>query len=805
MSVVSSQIKITAEMVGVGLALESIKELGEMMIETSVKSDKLSNLLGIAAGTASQSASEFQFLVETTNKLGLEFQSTAEGFAKFQIAANSANLSLKDQKEIFENVAASMAKLGSSSQDTEGVFKALEQMMSKGKVQAEELRGQLGERLPGAFELYAKSMGVTTEKLNDMISKGEVGIDTLAKFAQTLAETYGAGGPSETAQASLNRLSNSWEQMKREFVDTKWVVGVLNSLNSIAEGAIHASERIGILQKTHLDQLKSNQSDYQRWYDAALRNGRTEDAKVWKEKLDNSKTYFTALQQEEDEKNAKASTAHKGSVEMSKETAGIIKGQRNEWEKLKDVQQQLTSDYNKGAISVGQYTQALTRARDETEKRVAAENKRDAAPARASARSASSLAKAAESEANAERKAVEALANDIARIEAQTTNDRIKQIDLRLKAELQAENVRHSEFLKSHGQSEQEEKLHQDKLVMLQKVASTEKEKITKEESKKQSEENYRKLKMISDLEVNASKSWAQLEGNKVTIIRANAKAEIQAVDEKYKQLKERYGDDTKAFATSESQKRAILEKARQDEVRISGSYVEKLTQHYKDSFAAQGSIADQFTTGMKEITIGAVDDIAESMVEMAETGKASWADMGMAIIKQIEMLIAKMLVMYAVQQLVSMVGGGMSGSTQYNSSTGLGQWGPNFGKADGGAFNNGVEFFANGGVVDNPTLFNSSRGLGVMGEAGPEAIMPLSRGADGKLGVRMQGGADSGISIGAINVTLQSKDDETSEEQSTRIAKAVREQLKTLIDTRITNAKRSGNQLNPTQLQTVF
>ncbi|MWD28073.1 phage tail tape measure protein [Aquicoccus sp. SCR17] len=62
---------------------------------------------------------------------------------------------------------------------------------------------------------------------------------------------------------------------------------------------------------------------------------------------------------------------------------------------------------------------------------------------------------------------------------------------------------------------------------------------------------------------------------------------------------------------------------------------------------------------------------------------------------------------------------------------------------ADGGAFTQGrVMPFASGGVVRGPVSFPMRGGTGLMGEAGPEAIMPLSRGADGKLGVRAEGGA---------------------------------------------------------------
>ncbi|MFT5613832.1 MAG: hypothetical protein ACI8Q6_001108 [Granulosicoccus sp.] len=61
---------------------------------------------------------------------------------------------------------------------------------------------------------------------------------------------------------------------------------------------------------------------------------------------------------------------------------------------------------------------------------------------------------------------------------------------------------------------------------------------------------------------------------------------------------------------------------------------------------------------------------------------------------------------------------------------------------ANGGSFSQGrVMPFANGGVISGPTNFPMRGGMGLMGEAGPEAIMPLTRGADGKLGVRSSGG----------------------------------------------------------------
>ncbi len=71
-------------------------------------------------------------------------------------------------------------------------------------------------------------------------------------------------------------------------------------------------------------------------------------------------------------------------------------------------------------------------------------------------------------------------------------------------------------------------------------------------------------------------------------------------------------------------------------------------------------------------------------------------------------------------------------------------------GFANGGSFTQGrVMPFANGGVINGPTTFPMRGGMGLMGEAGPEAIMPLTRGADGKLGVRSAGGGQ------AVNVVM--------------------------------------------------
>ncbi len=103
----------------------------------------------------------------------------------------------------------------------------------------------------------------------------------------------------------------------------------------------------------------------------------------------------------------------------------------------------------------------------------------------------------------------------------------------------------------------------------------------------------------------------------------------------------------------------------------------------------------------------------------------------------------------------------------------GLGQA---FGFADGGAFSAGrVRAFAQGGVVGGPTLFPMRGGTGLMGEAGPEAIMPLQRGPDGRLGVA----ASSGGGSAPVMVNIQTPDLESFRRSrgqvSAQLARAVR------------------------------
>jgi len=154
-----------------------------------------------------------RFTTNLAEEAGVEINGLQKSYVKFLASAKTTNLTIAETEDIFRQTAKAGAVLGLSSDDINGSFRALEQILSKGTVQAEEIRGQLGERLPGAFQILAKSMGLTTQELGKQLELGNViSEEVLPNFAKELEKTYGleSANKVETLAAAQNRLSNSW-------------------------------------------------------------------------------------------------------------------------------------------------------------------------------------------------------------------------------------------------------------------------------------------------------------------------------------------------------------------------------------------------------------------------------------------------------------------------------------------------------------------------------------------------------------------------------------------------------------------
>lgn len=193
-------------------------KMGVEFFNTAVKLETLRFSQMAVFKTQEEVKNQNIFLTGIAERYGLEIMSLTDAYTKFSASAQGTTLEGEKSKQIFDAVTKSSAMLGVSTDDTNGVLRALGQMMSKGKVQAEELRGQLGDRMAGAFRLFADGMGVSTAALDKMLKDGKVITeDVLPKFADQLNKKYelGIGDEIETKQANIARLKNEWV----DFVD----------------------------------------------------------------------------------------------------------------------------------------------------------------------------------------------------------------------------------------------------------------------------------------------------------------------------------------------------------------------------------------------------------------------------------------------------------------------------------------------------------------------------------------------------------------------------------------------------------
>lgn len=202
--------------------------------QVGMQMQALERSFNAAAGSALQGGRELTFVKAESERLGLAVGETAKQYGQLLAASQGTSLQGQATRDIFIAVSQAMTALGKSSDDTGGALNAIQQMMSKGKVQAEELRGQLGERLPGAFNLAATAMGKTTAELNKMLDDGKIlASDLLPKLAAELNRVYGAASAASANDlgANLNRLKTAWS----EYEEAVAKGGLNDALNRAAQ------------------------------------------------------------------------------------------------------------------------------------------------------------------------------------------------------------------------------------------------------------------------------------------------------------------------------------------------------------------------------------------------------------------------------------------------------------------------------------------------------------------------------------------------------------------------------------------
>jgi phage-related minor tail protein len=191
-----------------------------------------------------------------------------------------------------------------------------------------------------------------------------------------------------------------------------------------------------------------------------------------------------------------------------------------------------------------------------------------------------------------------------------------------------------------------------------------------------------------------------------------------------------------------------------------------------------QKSLSDKVSSSMSD----AFMSIADGTTSASDAFRTMAAD----IIRE---LYKVLVVQKLVGSLTSIIGGG-SGGGMFGNFTNV--------SANGNVFSGGsqVKAYANGGVVGRPTVFPMANGgVGLMGEAGPEAIMPLKRGANGKLGVQAEGGSGSGGVVIHQNFNFAANGDESVK----RIIAQAAPHIANMTQKQIMDSRRRGGAMKAT------
>lgn len=192
-----------------------IADIAKNIFNTTKELESLDKALMQVTGTQQNFTEQQLFLKDISERFGLEIKGLTKQFTQFYVSAKD-KISGKEIQGIFESVSKAGAVMGLSVENQQRAFLALNQMMSKGVIQAEELRGQLGEALPSALGIMAKAVGVSEAELAKMMKAGQLlASDVLPKFAKELEKVYGIENIQrvETLASAQNRFSNSWTDL----------------------------------------------------------------------------------------------------------------------------------------------------------------------------------------------------------------------------------------------------------------------------------------------------------------------------------------------------------------------------------------------------------------------------------------------------------------------------------------------------------------------------------------------------------------------------------------------------------------
>ena len=200
-----------------------------------------------------------------SDKFAISQKDTIKNFTKLQASASASGFTVEQVTEAYEGLAAGTLATGGNQEKLNGIMLAASQIFAKGKVAAEEIRGQISERLPGTMAIFAESMGITGKALDKLLQEGKVTMEDFLKFTQFLGKVHG-----KTAAEMVKDSSNAGQRLAKEWDDLlinmgviiqpvgakmqEMLAGILKQINEVSGGFIKV---LGMTEKARAENRKT--------------------------------------------------------------------------------------------------------------------------------------------------------------------------------------------------------------------------------------------------------------------------------------------------------------------------------------------------------------------------------------------------------------------------------------------------------------------------------------------------------------------------------------------------------------------
>ena len=237
------------QLIGGFVSAYALLELAQKTIDAGVKRQSAQLASTAIFGADTQQAR--MFAATFSHQIGQNYTDTMKQYSNFAAGAQPT-LGFEGTQEFYKNAAMFSRIRGASDEDLKGIMVAFQQMASKGKVQAEELRGQLGDRLAGAVQLFSDAIGKTPQELDKLMQDGKLlAKDVLPKVSEKMRELVEAAGGmnavSKQTATSMGQAKAMWDNTLVALFNnsSEGISQLSNSVAMFLQGSLGTSEALG--------------------------------------------------------------------------------------------------------------------------------------------------------------------------------------------------------------------------------------------------------------------------------------------------------------------------------------------------------------------------------------------------------------------------------------------------------------------------------------------------------------------------------------------------------------------------------